>query len=81
MVPTEPRLILNLCCYLNGTSSIQILRIANIESWYFEKVIFPGQTIPFEAPPEGELEIYSSRSANNLLVERISCETLQVPGR
>ncbi len=38
-----------LCCYVNATSRIQIARITNIANWYFERVVFPGQRLVFEA--------------------------------
>ena len=43
-----------LCCYVNATSKIQIARISNIANWYFERVVFPGQRLVFEAPLEGK---------------------------
>lgn len=67
-----------LCCYVNSTSSIQIARISNIENWYFERVVFPGQRLLFDAPVEAQLEIYSGAIASSILVERIVCQDLQV---
>ena len=64
-----------LCCYTNRTDKIQIGRIANIEQWYFEKVIFPQQHLLFDAPPEAELEIHAN---NEEAVTRISCDNLLV---
>ena len=66
---------LPLCCYTNRTDKIQIVRIANIEQWYFEKVIFPQQRLLFDAPPEAELEIYAN---NEDEMTRISCNNLLV---
>ena len=43
-----------LCCYVNVTSNIQVARITNIPNWYFERVVFPGQRLMFEALPEAE---------------------------
>jgi Domain of unknown function (DUF1830) len=67
-----------LCCYVNSTSSIQIARISNIDNWYLERVVFPGQRLLFDAPVEAQLEIYSGAIANSILVERILCQNLQV---
>jgi hypothetical protein len=67
-----------LCCYVNSTSSIQIARISNINSWYFERVVFPGQRLLFEAPIHAQLEIYTGAMASSILVDRINCEKLQV---
>ena len=64
-----------LCCYINRTNKIQIGRIANIDQWYFEKVIFPQQRLLFDAPPEAELEIHVHDRENTT---RIPCEELLV---
>ncbi|ELS02223.1 protein of unknown function (DUF1830) [Xenococcus sp. PCC 7305] len=65
----------SLCCYVNRTDQIQIVRISNIDEWYFEKVIFPQQRLLFDALPEAELEVYSKNSSETT---RISCEGLLV---
>jgi hypothetical protein len=67
-----------LCVYVNATNQVQIARIANIAEWYFERVVFPGQRLLFEAPPEAQLEIYTSRMATAILSEKIRCDRLQV---
>lgn len=66
---------LTLCCYINRTNKIQIGRIANIEQWYFERVIFPQQRLLFDAPPEAELEIYADNKSETA---RIHCQRLSV---
>ncbi|MEM9274510.1 MAG: DUF1830 domain-containing protein [Cyanobacteria bacterium P01_F01_bin.143] len=66
---------LALCCYTNLTNKIQIIRIVNIEQWYFEKVIFPQQRLLFNAPAEAELEIYANDSSETT---QIRCEELLV---
>lgn len=68
----------SLCVYVNATNQIQIARIANIAEWYFERVVFPGQRLLFEAPPEAQLEIYTSKMATAILSEKIWCDRLQV---
>ena len=67
-----------LCCYCNPTSRIQIIRIANIAHWYFERVVFPGQRLMFAAPPEAELEIHTAKLATAILSDRIACKRLRV---
>ncbi|MEY2979200.1 MAG: hypothetical protein RLZZ435_3339 [Cyanobacteriota bacterium] len=67
-----------LCCYMNATSKIQVARITNIPNWYFERVVFPGQRLLFEAVPEAQLEIHTGMMASAILSDRISCEELQV---
>ena len=65
-----------LCCYVNATSKIQISRISNIDNWYFERVVFPGQRLVFEAPPEAVLEIHTGMMATAILSDNIPCERL-----
>jgi len=67
-----------LCCYVNATSNIQIARITNIPNWYFERVIFPGQRLVFEALPEALLEIHTGMMATAIVSDRIPCVRLSV---
>ncbi len=67
-----------LCCYVSTTTQIQIARIANIPDWYFERVVFPGQRLLFEAPPEAKLEIYTGKLASAILCDRIPCTQLRI---
>jgi len=68
----------NLCCYTNSTRQIQIARIIDVPNWYFERVIFPGEHLMFEAPQEAHLEIYTGSMASALLMDKIPCERLRV---
>ena len=65
-----------LCCYVNATSQIQVARITNISSWYFERVVFPGQRLVFEALTEAQLEIHTGMMASSILSDRIPCDRL-----
>ena len=65
-----------LCCYVNATSHIQIARISNIPNWYFERVVFPGQRLVFEALPEALVEIHSGIMASSILSDNIPCARL-----
>ena len=67
-----------LCCYVNTTNRLQIARIANIPNWYFERTVFPGQRLLFEALPEAQLEIHTGRMASAILADTIKCESLQI---
>lgn len=67
-----------LCCYVNATSQIQVARITNIPNWYFERVVFPGQRLVFEALPEALLEIHSGMMASAILTDTIPCQRLRV---
>lgn len=66
------------CCYVNGSSRIQIARISNIPNWYFERVVFPGQRLLFEAVPDAQLEIHTGTMASAILSDRLACHSLQV---
>ncbi|ADI64647.1 DUF1830 domain-containing protein [Trichormus azollae] len=65
-----------LCCYVNATSKIQVARISNIPNWYFERVVFPGQRLVFEAPKEAHMEIHTGMMASAILSDTIPCDRL-----
>lgn len=67
-----------LCFYTNQSHSIQVLRIANVSHNYWERVVFPGQRLLFEATRDAKLEVYSSENFNNLLADVIPCHKLEV---
>ncbi|MDJ0554407.1 MAG: DUF1830 domain-containing protein [Microcoleaceae cyanobacterium MO_207.B10] len=67
-----------LCCYVNATSQIQIARISNIPNWYFERVVFPGQRLVFEAVTGASLEIHTGMMASSILSDTIPCDRLQI---
>jgi hypothetical protein len=67
-----------LCCYVNATSQIQIARITNIPNWYFERVIFPGQRLLFEAMSDALLEIHTGMMASAILSDTIPCDRIAV---
>ena len=66
------------CFYVNATSQIQVARITNVPNWYFERVVFPGQRLVFEAPKAGQLEIHTGMMASSILSDTISCENLSM---
>jgi hypothetical protein len=68
------------CCYVNSTSQIQVARITNIHNWYFERVVFPGQRLLFDAPSHGYLEIHTGMMASAILSDKIPCQQLIVLG-
>jgi hypothetical protein len=67
-----------ICCYVNATSSIQVARITNVPNWYFERVVFPGQRLMFEAVPSACLEIHTGMMASAILTDTIPCHSIQV---
>ena len=67
-----------LCFYTNKTNCVQIVRISNIPSFYWEKVIFPGQRILFEAKNEDKLEIHICENVTSILADVIPCQRLRM---
>ncbi|MGL5081722.1 MAG: DUF1830 domain-containing protein [Microcoleaceae cyanobacterium] len=67
-----------LCCYVNATSQIQIARITNVPSWYFERVVFPGQRLAFEAYSWALLEIHTGHMASAIISDTIPCSRLRI---
>lgn len=77
-IPADQRHEPILCRYINATSKIQIARIRNVPNWYFERVVFPGQRLEFEAFHEAQLEIHTGMMASSILSDCIPCEQLWV---
>ena len=67
-----------LCCYVNATSKMQVVRVTNVHNWYFERVVFPGQRLMFEAVSEAQLEIHTGMMASAILSDTIPCNRLAV---
>jgi hypothetical protein len=55
---------------------MQVIRIANIEDWYFERVVLPGMHVVFKAPQEAFLDICDSVMATGVLADRLPCQAL-----
>lgn len=66
-----------LCYYENATNQVQLARIANIPNWLYERVVFPGQRLLFEAIPDALLEVHICTTSMTLLDE-IPCPQLRV---
>lgn len=66
------------CCYTNASSKIQVVRITNIANWYFERVVFPGQRLMFEAPFEALLEVHCGMMASSILSDTVPCQRLSL---
>ncbi len=73
---TRPTSELALCCYVNATAHVEVARISNIPHWYFERVVFPGQRLIFEAPIAAKLEIHTGMSISSIISETIDCQKL-----
>ena len=65
-----------LCRYTNPTSRIQIIRITNIENWFFERSVMPQGSILFEAYHDAHLEIHTSDMMSAILSDVIPCSQL-----
>ena len=68
----------SLCCYVNATAHIEVVRITNIPHWYFERVVFPGQRLLFKAPAIAKLEVHTGMSISSIATETIDCHKLQL---
>jgi hypothetical protein len=66
------------CCYVNATSQIQVVRITDVPNWYFERVVFPGQKLMFTSPDTAHLEVHAGTMA--VLDDIIPCRELQITG-
>lgn len=66
-----------LCNYVNSTEYTQVVRVSDIASWY-ERVVFPGEEILFEALPEASLEIHSDEMPCTILADDIPCSRLAI---
>jgi len=63
-----------LCFYVNTTSRIQIIRLTNLDNFDWQRVVFPGQRLMFEAVPSALLEIKPAEVVTIL----ISCTRLRI---
>jgi len=63
-----------LCSYINITDQIQVIRRINIPYINWERVVFPGECLMFEAVPMAQLEVHTSKTVTLL----ISCQQLRV---
>ena len=73
---SNPKLFL--CCYINATAHVEVIRVTNITYWYFERVVFPGQRLLFKAPALARLEIHTGMSISSIISETIDCQDLRL---
>jgi hypothetical protein len=66
------------CCYTNRTKSPKIIRMADADCRYLEKVVLPNTKIYFQAQPESFLEVHGNDMISSILEARIRCSYLQV---
>ena len=65
-----------LCTYKNVSSSWQIIKITNFPNFVWEKTVFPGQEIVFEASLQAKLKVFSADNITAVLTDTISCQKL-----
>ena len=68
-----------LCFYINPTSQIQNVRITNIPSFYWERIVFPGQQLMFTSVTSAILEVHTS--GNTTIIGKrdlIPCDNLYI---
>lgn len=66
-----------LCFYVNDTNTLQVLNILNTPQFIFDRLVFPGERLMFEAVPEAILKVTSETSNQETSIS-IPCLKLQV---
>jgi hypothetical protein len=64
--------------YTNASNQLQVIRIVNLEGYLFERVMFPGQRILFEAPSNAEIEVYVGQLGQGILIEKMPVDNLLI---
>jgi len=79
-IPSQPTSAASkrLCSYANTTSSLQVIRIGIPSAYSFERVVFPGDRLLFEAASDAQLEVLSTYLGQAIKIEKIPCRQLQV---
>ncbi|RMH73262.1 MAG: DUF1830 domain-containing protein [Cyanobacteria bacterium J007] len=67
-----------LCCYLNETLTLQIVRVMQGDRRVLERVIFPRQRFLFEGVTDACLEVYRGSGRGLQWSESIPCSELKV---
>ncbi|MEA5486995.1 MULTISPECIES: DUF1830 domain-containing protein [Pseudanabaena] len=68
----------SICIYRNDTESAQIIRIAQPNVSFFERVVFPNQSIQFAAPADALLEICECVFSGLIHADTIPCSQIAV---
>lgn len=63
--------------FINASGQVQVIRTI---PGHWERTLFPGQKVIFEAEPDDYLEVYSYSCATALLEERRPCRYLSDSG-
>lgn len=80
LLPPLPREFeqLVLCYYINPQNRVQMVRIANIEQWLFERAIAPQEGLFFKAPPQATLEVQWHDVGGIKHLDILDCQSLRV---
>ena len=68
----------SICIYRNDTEFVQIIRIAQPNTNFFERVVFPNQCIQFAAHLDALLEICECVSSGLIHADTIPCSQIAV---
>ena len=68
----------SICIYRNDTEFVQIIRIAQPKTNFFERVVFPNQCIQFAASIDALLEICECVSSCSIHADTIPCSQIAV---
>jgi len=68
----------SICIYRNDTESVQIIRIAQPNTNFFERVVFPNQSIQFAASIDALLEISEYGLSGLIHADTIPCSQIAV---
>ena len=66
------------CIYRNESEFMQIIRISQSKSAFFERTLFPNQCIQFSAGADALLEIHESSMCSAVHADTIPCDLLAV---
>lgn len=67
-----------LCCYANRSELSQTVRITNVPERFFERVVFPGQSILFETHPDALVEVHTFTANDTAVKVDVACDRLRV---
>ena len=63
------------CFYRNSTPDIQVVRIENVSDFHFERIVWPGHDLIFQAPSEAVLDVYAG-ILTSACITSIECSRL-----
>ena len=64
------------CIYRNETQVIQVIRISQAKTAFFERSLFPNQCVQFFASTDALLEVYESSLCGSIHADTIPCSQI-----